>query len=87
MGILRKQWVRYWCGSGIFFLKDHYFFRACKKHDKNYMWRLIPRRQADKDFLKDMLKLAWDRFKYKVLAYVFYWVVRIVGGLFYYDVV
>jgi len=87
MNIFVNDKPRYWCWSWIFFIKDSFFQEACKQHDIDYARKTISRRAADYKFLRNMLWLAWTNKKYIILAYIFYWIVRIVGGLFYNNIV
>jgi len=59
-------------------LKDHFFQEACKQHDIDYAEKKKSRKQADKYFLANMLKLAKNKKKFILLAYIFYAIVRTV---------
>lgn len=78
---------RFWCGSWIFYIKqEKLFFEACKKHDIDYKEKVKTRKQADLDFLQNMLLAArlepnyeWHKFR----ALLYYSIVRIFWGFYF----
>lgn len=75
---------------GYWFLntgKNDYFIPACEFHDKAYTkgsWhqKHMTRKEVDDKFLEHMLLLAGNDLTKKAKAYLFYGIVRSVGGIF-----
>lgn len=72
------------CGpDGALLNKDKFYKKACETHDLEYDFAVMSRKDADKQFLKQMTKKANGNFFRLIQAYLYYFMVRLFGGLFY----
>lgn len=83
MGVFFYEKPRYGCGSGRFFIKDCFFQEACKIHDIEYWLKQSDRKDIDKRFLNNMLKIAQWKTIRVIQAYIFFIIVRLVWWFFY----
>ena len=75
------------CGYSPIIWNDPTLFSACAIHDAEYGSNFLrqsekTRAQVDKEFLSNMLDLSKGKPLARARAYVYYWIVRAVGGLF-----
>lgn len=59
------------------------FNASCKIHDLDYASKKFKQKEADKRFLAHMLRQAGSSKCCKILAYVYYYAVRIGGAISY----
>jgi hypothetical protein len=75
------------CGIWPFLLTNTRFYPACQWHDRAYeirSWQQkdMTRKQVDEWFLVQMLFIAGNNLYHRSRAYLFYGIVRLLGGFF-----
>ena len=73
--------VKDYCSFVPDYINGFYVGSACKSHDENY-YNQIGRKDADKQFLSDLLRLGSGKL-FKAKCYLYYFGVRLFGWLFY----
>lgn len=56
--------------------------QACELHDFHYIEQDISKEQADIQLREDIIALGDNKFKFKVVGYVYYWAVKYLGVIY-----
>lgn len=62
---------------------DLYWRACCDEHDTDYQTGRLPRKEADRKFLRCMRRDAKTIFGRYVLSFIYFGAVRLLGGNFY----